>query len=95
MPWLTGWEIPPEFRDRYIPVGIRIRPFSDASNERKPNLLDSFSWDVNFKVAFSKYSRLAALNAARRPWYMPDLKTRFNRIRYWLHLKLIEWKVVI
>ena len=97
MPWLPGYEIPLEFRGRYIPVGPRIRLVFDETyaHYKKPDPLDSFSWEVRFKAAYIKYVRLAALNAAKCPWYLPNLKTRFDKVRYWLHLKLIEWKVII
>jgi hypothetical protein len=64
-----------------------IRPF--ISNYVPPVQPD------RFKDAFAKYNRLAALNVKKNPWYKPVIKNRWDKFRYDLHLKLIEWKVII
>lgn len=91
---IHGFEIPKEFQSKYVSLRP-IRPIRDSANDERLRSAQEYDWKNRLNDAFYKYNRLATLNSGKNPWWKPKLNGRFDEFRYWLHLKLIQWKVVV
>ena len=94
MPWIPGYEIPVEFRGRYVSLRP-IRPVRDYTHDDRLKKNSTYDWGTRLQDAFYKYSATAARNALSCPWWKPKLNGRFDEFRYWLHLQLLRWKVIV
>lgn len=83
-----------------IPEADRIRYIPAKQRQFIPDYFDGFpfEWDEDkLRNGFAIYRRISALNIARSPYllkYDPP-KGSLNNFRYWLHIKLLRWGVII
>lgn len=76
------------FKIELEPSNRIIRPVCD-------NLIDPPKFEFNESKAWAIYSRIRALNAEKGPWYRPNYTRFVDRFRFWLHLQLIRFGVII
>lgn len=74
---------------------VSLKPIRLVFDKFSPYLsIDTVS-DRRCKDAWVTYSYIRAKNAKDGPWWQPKLKTRFDRLRYTLHVWLIRKGVLI
>ena len=53
--------------------------------------VDKLDWDKVWYI----YSSTRAVNVAQHTVLKPKLKTWFDRVRFGLHVKLVQWRVIV
>lgn len=90
MPWLPGHAVPEDFRNKYVSLKPIRCVNDDTADIRSRAPLD---WGDRLRKSWITYKYIAT--QPRQAWWKPQLNTWFDRLRYTLHLKLIEWKIVL
>ncbi len=100
------WDAPPRSGRQYKPNTIDdfwkvelepsnyiLRPVNEDLPYR-PSVFERADWQEKLKKSFIEYQRLRVIPG--RPWYViPDFNNWFDKFRFFLHIKLLKWGVII
>ena len=87
--------IPPEHQLRWV-SDKPIIPYVDLSQlKRSQDALDDLFARLDGKLHAAWLAYAASLPRQQRSFIHPKWTRNIDKLRWWLHIKLLEWKIIV